>query len=62
MADHIVSAPNPAVQAATLVLVRDGSGVPAQRPAAMRAIAAKLGAAADVSYAEPNMTAHPGEQ
>lgn len=26
MADHIVSAPNPAVQAATLVLVRDGPG------------------------------------
>jgi hypothetical protein len=45
-----------------LVLVHDGSGLPAQRPAAMRAIAAKLGAAADVSYAEPNMTAHPGEQ
>jgi len=26
----------------------------------MRAIAAKLGAAADISYAEPNMTAQPG--
>lgn len=45
-----------------LVLVHDGSALPAQRPAVMRAIAAKLGAAADVSYAEPNMTAHPGEQ
>lgn len=45
-----------------LVLVHDGSALPAQRPAVMRAIAAKLGAAADVSYAEPNMTAHPGDQ
>jgi len=43
-----------------LVLVHDGSVQPAQRPAAMRAIAARLGAAADVSYAEPNMTAQPG--
>ena len=45
-----------------LVLVHDGSAQPAQRPAIMRAIAAKLGAASDISYAEPNMTAHPGGQ
>lgn len=45
-----------------LVLVHDGSVQPAQRTAAMRAIAAKLGAAADISYAEPNMTAQPGGQ
>lgn len=43
-----------------LVLVHDGSVQPAQRAAAMRAIAARLGAAADISYAEPNMTAQPG--
>ncbi len=45
-----------------LVLVHDGSIQPAQRPAVMRTIAAKLGAAADISYAEPNMTAQPGGQ
>lgn len=43
-----------------LVLVHDGSVQPAQRTAAMRTIAAKLGAAADISYAEPNLTAQPG--
>jgi hypothetical protein len=45
-----------------LVLVHDGSAQPAQRPAIMRAIAARLGAAPDINYAEPNMTAHPGGQ
>lgn len=45
-----------------LVLVHDGSVPAAQRLTAMRAIAGKLGAAADISYAEPNMTAHPGGQ
>jgi hypothetical protein len=45
-----------------LVLVHDGSVPAAQRLAAMRTIAGKLGAAADISYAEPNMTAHPGGQ
>jgi hypothetical protein len=30
--------------------------------AAMRDIAARLNALADISYAEPNMTAHPGGQ
>lgn len=45
-----------------LVLVHDGSAQPAQLPAIMRAIAARLGAASDISYAEPNMTAHPGGQ
>lgn len=43
-----------------LVLVHDGSIQPAQRAAAMRTIAAKLGAVADISYAEPNLTAQPG--
>ena len=45
-----------------LVLVHDGSVAPAQRTAAMRTIAGKLGAVADISYAEPNLTAHPGAQ
>jgi len=45
-----------------LVLVHDGSLAPAERIAAMRTIASRLGAAADISYAEPNMTAHPGGQ
>jgi hypothetical protein len=45
-----------------LVLV-DGSATPAdQRLPAMRAIAAKLKDVTDISYAEPNMTAHPGGQ
>jgi hypothetical protein len=45
-----------------LVLVHDGSVPAAQRSTAMRTIAAKLGANSEVSYAEPNMTAHPGGQ
>ena len=44
-----------------LVLVHKGGGASsAQRLAAMRDIAKRLGAASDISYAEPNMTAHPG--
>jgi hypothetical protein len=45
-----------------LVLVHDGSVPAAERVPAMRAIVTKLGAVADISYAEPNMTAHPGGQ
>lgn len=45
-----------------LVLVHDGSAPAAEQLAAMKTIAAKLGSAADISYAEPNMTAHPGGQ
>ena len=45
-----------------LVLVHDGSAPAAQRLAAMRETAAKLGKVADISYAEPNLTAHPGGQ
>lgn len=45
-----------------LVLVHDGSLPAPQRTAAMRAIVTKLGSVADISYAEPNMTAHPGGQ
>jgi hypothetical protein len=45
-----------------LVLVDDGSAPSAQRLAAMRAAAAKLKNVSDISYAEPNMTAHPGGQ
>jgi hypothetical protein len=45
-----------------LVLVHDGSAPVEQRLPAMRATAAKLKSAADISYAEPNMTAHPGGQ
>jgi hypothetical protein len=45
-----------------LVLVHEG-GTPADRRlAAMREIAARLKNVADISYAEPNMTAHPGGQ
>lgn len=45
-----------------LVLVHDGS-VPADaRLPQMREIAKKLSSVADVSYAEPNMTAQPGGQ
>ncbi len=45
-----------------LVLVHEG-GLPSdQRLAAMRATAAKLKNMGDISYAEPNMTAHPGGQ
>lgn len=45
-----------------LVLVHDGSGAVADRLPAMKAIAARLGSVTDISYAEPNMTAHPGGQ
>lgn len=45
-----------------LVLVHEGALPPAERIAAMRAIASRLGASAEISYAEPNMTAHPGGQ
>lgn len=45
-----------------LVLVHDGSLPAPQRTAAMRAIVTKLGSVADISYAEPNVTAHPGGQ
>jgi hypothetical protein len=45
-----------------LVLVHDGGAPPAQRLPAMRGIAAKLKDVSDISYAEPNMTAHPGGQ
>jgi hypothetical protein len=45
-----------------LVLVHEGGAPPDRRLAAMREIAAKLKSAADISYAEPNMTAHPGGQ
>jgi hypothetical protein len=45
-----------------LVLVHDGSAATDQRLAAMRASAAKLKNLSDVSYAEPNLTAHPGGQ
>jgi hypothetical protein len=45
-----------------LVLVNDGRAPAAQQLAAMRAIAARLKTTNDISYAEPNMTAHPGGQ
>ena len=45
-----------------LVLVHDGGAPPAQQLPAMRGIAAKLKDVSDISYAEPNMTAHPGGQ
>ena len=45
-----------------LVLVHDGSAPAAEQLPAMKTIAARLGSVADVSYAEPNMTAHPGGQ
>ena len=45
-----------------LVLVHDGSVPAPEQLAAMKIAAAKLGTIADVSYAEPNMTAHPGGQ
>jgi hypothetical protein len=46
-----------------LVLVHKGGSVPPpQRLTAMRDIAKRLGAASDISYAEPNLTAHPGGQ
>lgn len=45
-----------------LVLVHDGGAPVAQRVPAMRGIAAKLKDVSDISYAEPNLTAHPGGQ
>jgi hypothetical protein len=45
-----------------LVLVHEGSTPADRRLAAMREIAAKLKNVSDISYAEPNMTAHPGGQ
>jgi hypothetical protein len=45
-----------------LVLVHDGGAPAAQQLPAMRGIAAKLKDVSDISYAEPNMTAHPGGQ
>ena len=45
-----------------LVLVHDGSGTADARLPAMREIAKKLGSVADISYAEPNITAQPGGQ
>jgi hypothetical protein len=42
-----------------LVLVHDSG---AGQLGAMRELAAKLGKTADISYAEPNLTAHPGKQ
>ena len=45
-----------------LVLVHENGATPEQRLQAMRAIAARLKAADDISYAEPNMTAQPGGQ
>ena len=45
-----------------LVLVDSSAAPAAQRLPAMRGIAAKLKDVSDISYAEPNMTAHPGGQ
>lgn len=45
-----------------LVLVHTGATKADARLPAMREIAKKLAGAADISYAEPNMTAHPGGQ
>jgi hypothetical protein len=45
-----------------LVLVHEGGTSADSRLAAMREIAAKLKNVSDISYAEPNMTAHPGGQ
>lgn len=45
-----------------LVLVHAGGAAPDKRLAAMRDLAAKLKSSSDISYAEPNMTAHPGGQ
>jgi hypothetical protein len=45
-----------------LVLVHDASAPLAERLPAMKLIVAKLAGIADISYAEPNMTAHPGGQ
>ena len=45
-----------------LVLVHTGATAADARLPAMREIAKKLAGVADISYAEPNMTAHPGGQ
>ncbi|MDZ4762576.1 MAG: hypothetical protein SGJ21_16060 [Alphaproteobacteria bacterium] len=45
-----------------LVLVHEGGPAASSRLAAMREVAGKLKSVADISYAEPNMTAHPGGQ
>ena len=45
-----------------LVLVHADASAANTRLPAMREIAKKLAGAADISYAEPNMTAHPGGQ
>lgn len=45
-----------------LVLVHTGATAADTRLPAMREIAKKLAGVADISYAEPNMTAHPGGQ
>ena len=45
-----------------LVLVHDGSAPVAERLPEMKTIVTKLAATTDISYAEPNMTAHPGGQ
>jgi hypothetical protein len=43
-----------------LVLVHEGATAADARLSAMREIARKLGSNADISYAEPNLTAQPG--
>lgn len=45
-----------------LVLIHSGDTPADQRLAVMRQLAAKLKGVSDISYAEPNMTAHPGGQ
>ena len=45
-----------------LVLVHENATAADRRLPALREIAKKLAGAADMSYAEPNMTAHPGGQ
>lgn len=45
-----------------LVLVHTGASAADRQLLAMREIAKKLAGVADISYAEPNMTAHPGGQ
>lgn len=45
-----------------LVLVPSAPVAAAERMPAMRALAARISGVADISYAEPNMTAHPGDK
>ncbi len=45
-----------------VVLVHTGASAADRQLPAMREIAKKLAGVADISYAEPNMTAHPGGQ